>query len=498
MRSGMIDRTYSGIALRFLNHVEPAGPPIDWSARETGVAAQLWRMHLHYMEFLEEATATEAEAWMLDWIDKNQPTKPGFWRDIWLPYSLSLRCVVWMQQLARHGDSFGAAARSVIERSLVFQISYLMDHVETDIGGNHLIKNAKALLWAAAFFDGPQADDWRRRGTTLLLSELPIQILGDGFQFERSVSYHSQVFADLLEIYARAADASLAERLRPILDAMAPILADMVHPDATPALFNDSGVNMAYTPQICLDIWERLSGKRPVPLRSFGYFDAGYFGARIEQAYCVVDCGRICPDELPAHGHGDVLSFELSLLGERFIVDQGVYEYSAGPRRQASRSAAHHNTLCLEGADQAEFFSRFRVGRRPNVQLLEFSAAGDGFTLEGEHDGFTHLEGSPRHRRSITFDRNLLRIEDLLVGSSHRAGRIGFLLHPGVRAEQQGDRSIILARAGASGWLTSSARLELEPAVWWPELGAEIETRRIVARLAPADLVVPVVSELRW
>ena len=70
----------------------------------------------------------------------------------------------------------------------------------------------------------------------------------------------------------------------------------------------------------------------------------GYFGARLGDDYLVVDCGRIGPDDLPAHAHGDVLSFELSIAGHRIIVDQGVYEYVAGdaPAPRAHRREPQH------------------------------------------------------------------------------------------------------------------------------------------------------------
>ena len=498
MRTGMIERSGTGIRLRFLHHAEASGPPIEWTARETGISAQLWRMHLHYMEFLEEATAEEAKSWMLDWIERNPPTHRGFWRDIWYPYSVSLRAVVWMQQLARHGDRISATGKATIARSLARQIGWLMDHLETDIGGNHLIKNAKALLWASACFEGPAAERWRECGTALLLRELPIQILDDGFHFERSLSYHAQVFADLLEIRSLFPRSTLTSELDARLPAMARVLADMAHPDGTPALFNDSGLDMAYAPGLCLDVFDRLFGPAPEPSTVFAYPDAGYYGARFDRAWCVVDCGRIGPDALPAHGHGDVLSFELSLFGQRFVVDQGVFEYTAGPKRQASRSAAHHNTLCLDGADQAEFFSRFRVGRRPDVALLDFTAADNGFSLEGEHDGFTHLPGAPRHRRRFRFGPTTLRIEDHIIGTSNRPGRIGFLLHPDVTIERISDRSVRLKRSTHTAWVSCGLTIAVEPALWWPDLGAEAETHRLVIALSAKDLERSVVTEWTW
>ena len=122
---------------------------------------------------------------------------------------------------------------------------------------------------------------------------------------------------------------------------------------------------MAYSPGECLDAFEALFGERPAPRASFAFGAAGYYGWRSGDDFLVADCGRIGPDDLPAHAHGDILSFEWSLRGERIIVDPGVYEYVAGPRRAASRSAASHNTLCFDGLDQADFFGAFRCGRRP-------------------------------------------------------------------------------------------------------------------------------------
>jgi hypothetical protein len=38
------------------------------------------------------------------------------------------------------------------------QLVFLERNLETDICGNHLIKNIKALIWASAYFTGPFAE----------------------------------------------------------------------------------------------------------------------------------------------------------------------------------------------------------------------------------------------------------------------------------------------------------------------------------------------------
>ena len=201
----------------------------------------------------------------------------------------------------------------------------------------------------------------------------------------------------------------------------------------------------------------------------------------------IADCGKLAPDDLPAHGHGDILSFELSLEGQRLIVDQGVYEYIPGPRRDASRAATSHNTLAIEGADQADFFGDFRFGRRARVTECRWQKREYGLRLSGAHDGYAILPCAPIHRRDFDMDPGGLVLRDRLEGpASAPAAQVGFLLHPQDEARKQPDgawRLIGPARQGAQ--ILCSAPLHLEPAVWWPDMGEEIATTRLVTYTPP-------------
>jgi len=449
-----------------------AGGRVDW--RMGG--DQLRRMTLHYMDYLEDVDDALWSEIVDQWLARNDDPAPGAWRDSWSSYALSLRIVALLQQLARR--AVAPALRRRIEASVARQLLHLERHLETDIGGNHLVKNVKALLWASCCYEGPHATRWRALGLRWLEDALARQILPDGAHFERSPSYQCQVFADLLECRAALGADPLGGRLDDALRRLAQATADLAHPDGAVAQLNDAGLDMAYRPAPCLDAYARLFGDAPAPRRVFALPQAGVFGARLGDDFVVVDCGRIGPDDLPAHAHGDALSFELSVAGLRMIVDQGVFEYAEGERRRLSRAATSHNTLSLDGADMADFFGAFRCGRRPNVTLRRYEPRDDGFLLEGAHDGYARLPGRPVHLRRFDMRPGVLVLEDRLEGSTDRAARIGFLLHPQVEIAARDD-GLRLARGPARIAISASAPLRLEHAVWWPNMGVEQATRRI-------------------
>jgi hypothetical protein len=485
-RQGMIEPHGTVAHFRFVGRVETLSiPNIDFGAPGPGSQNQLWRMNLHYMEHLEEVQDLLWVGLVGSWIDANPPDQRGAWKDSWNSYALSIRVVVWMQELMRRAGGLPASVVTRAEASLARQLRFLEDNLETDLGGNHLIKNIKALIWASAYFTGAEAARWRTIGVELLQSELAGQILDDGMHYERSPSYHCQVFADLLEIRHVLGENPLRDDVDDALHQMAQVTADLTHPDGRVALFNDAGLDMAYQPAECLSVYERLFKRQSAPRQVFALESAGYFGLRTEDSYFILDCGRIAPDDLPAHGHGDVLSFEWAVAGKRIIVDQGVFEYVSGERRRRSRAAENHNTLCFEGADQADFFGAFRCGRRPNVKVLKYEANRDGFILEGTHDGFTHLDGAPRHVRRFEVCPREIVIRDRIEGKPAGAASLGFLLDPGAQVDVSGSEAQI-HRGATRIRMTSTLPIQVEEGVWWPNMGREERTRRLRIGLAPS------------
>ena len=457
--------------------------PIDW--RPAGSTA-LERFQLHYMEYLEAVDEPNFARLCLDWIESNPRNARGAWRTSWASYVLSIRTVVWMQEFVRRGNALAPRVRERMFASLVEQLFHLEQNLELDLGGNHLIKNYKALLWGASFFEGPAARRWLVTAARGLAQEMREQVLADGTHFERSPSYHAQVFADLVEC-AHVAPRTLRAQIEAALDPMAQALVDLTHPDGTPCLFNDGGLTAAYSTDECLAAWRKVTGApRKLPRTVFALEEAGYFGLRTAGSYIVADCGAIAPQHLPAHGHGDVFSFEWSVEGERFVVDAGVYEYEPGDLRDEARSTRAHNTLTLDHHSQAEFWSSFRVGRRPQVTLERFESHALGFVLQGSHDGYAHLRGAPIHRRRIVASGDSLAIQDDVVGGKGQVVRTRLLLHPEVRVERDDFHRVLLRRDDIEVLVEARDAIEVVTAFWSPDFGQRIQTRQLVFCHPPA------------
>ena len=150
-RDHLVIRESDSVMLDLLNFRVPWSPKMDWHPPASKDWTHLRRFHLHYMEFCEGFSDSEFVDAVNSWIIANPAYRGAYWYDSWSSYVISLRAVVWMQQIAIRPD----LSVSFVDRastSIAQQIRVLFDHLELDIRGNHLVKNAKALVWAGAFF----------------------------------------------------------------------------------------------------------------------------------------------------------------------------------------------------------------------------------------------------------------------------------------------------------------------------------------------------------
>jgi uncharacterized heparinase superfamily protein len=359
-----------------------------------------------------------AAAGMQAWIAANPP-RPG---DAWHPYPLSTRAGNWIAALSLAPEL--AAVDGVLE-SLRRQLAHLDRNVEDDVLGNHVVRNARALVLGGVAFDDRHLLE---RGLGLLSRELPEQVLPDGGHYERSPVYHAIVLRDLLEVR----EASGETRLDGPIERMRSFAAALARPDGMPAPFNDGPLELA--PKLDL----------PPARRGLSVFaETGYAVLREDRIWLAFDCGPPSPSFLPAHAHADALSFQLWVDGRPAVVDPGTYTYEAGADRDWFRSTRAHSTVAVDGRDQFEVWGAFRAGQLPRVRLL-----GDA-PLEAEIE-----TGAVRHRRSIAVRDGAVVIEDSVDGAAGASleSTLPLAEHRGVGAEPLSASELREDR----GWLSES------------------------------------------
>ena len=444
--------------------------------------SKLWRYNQHYFDDLNARDAAERSEWhaalIARWIAENPPPSGSGWE----PYPTSLRIVNWIK-FAFGGNKLSGAAR----HSLAIQARWLRKRLEWHLLGNHLFANAKALVFAGLFFAGEEADGWLRTGVQILRRQLPEQILADGAQLELSPMYHALALEDVLDLanlaYAFGRD-DLAQEFASRVPAMLEWLLTMSHPDGDVAFFNDAATKIAPDNVELLRYAEDLGFVIKPPADGVTHYEqSGYVRMELGAAVVIADLARIGPDYLPGHAHADTLSFELSLDGKRFVVNSGTSVYGTGPERQRQRGTAAHSTLVVDGENSSEVWSGFRVGRRARPFDVGVYEDETSLIAHGAHDGYTHLHGSPVHRRAWRLSEGKLSVEDMVEGYGVHQLEAYFHLAPGISAVADAANGVVELRDIEGGrQATFSAEggiVEVMPSSGHPEFGLRIETAMI-------------------
>ena len=475
---------------RFLNLTHDLAGA-DW---DDPVLPRLWRYNLHYFDDLNAQDANVRTVWhrslMERWVRDNAPGVGTGWE----PYPTSLRIVNWVKW---------ALADNVVPaecvHSLAMQARWLSKRIEVHLLGNHLFSNAKALVFAGLYFTGPEAAAWLDKGMGILSRELPEQVLPDGGHFELSTMYHALALEDLLDLsnlasaFAKEIPTRWQATVAGWTSAIAPMrrwLAAMSHPDAMIAFFNDSAFGVAPTLLELERYASRLGCPPLVPeSRSVRHLAAsGYVRVDGQDSAAILDVARIGPDHLPAHAHADTLSFEMSLFGQRVIVNSGISEYGSGPERVRQRGTRAHNTVTIDATNSSEVWGGFRVARRANPVGLEIERE-EVVTIRCAHDGYQRLKPGVQHERQWSFAGRSLTVDDRMTGVFGRA-EARFHLHPDVRVDIAGSDitagrvALVLAQGQKLRISVEGGQLTMEQSTWHPEFGVTQSNQCVAVQFA--------------
>jgi uncharacterized heparinase superfamily protein len=415
----------------------------DWEAAS---APLLWRFHLYYWDWAW-ALATKPQRQRQQarklftalWESWDAAIVPGRW-PAWHPYPAALRAWSWcgIYDPLAAGSTIDARLRA----GLAAHAGFLRRNLETDVGGNHLLKNLKALTGLAVFFG---AEAMLTDALGRLQRQLALQVLPDGGHYERAPAYHCQVLGDLIDISGllRAAGRDQPTELPTAIEAMRAWLGAVLTPAGEVPLLND-GYPVSR---------ELLAGLRPTPPQGGPVHllpDTGLATATAGPWHLLADVGPPCPRELPAHAHADTLTCQVHVDSEPLLVDTGTSTYARGPVRDRERSTAAHNTLGVDGHDSTEVWGAFRAGRRTRVSGVRTDPGDDTgiISIEAAHDGYRNLHGRPRHHRRWLLRERDLRVEDTVTGRGRHRIVIWWHLVPDSELRLVPGGAVATAKAG--------------------------------------------------
>tara|TARA_B110000259_G_C14034431_1_gene408543 strand:- start:2284 stop:3771 length:1488 start_codon:yes stop_codon:yes gene_type:complete len=486
----------------FLNKTFHIKKSSDWNNKSLD---KLWLYNLHYFEDLLAEKSLERNKWHFDyinnWIENNKSEKGIGWE----PYPTSLRICNWIKWF-NEGEHY---ENHWIE-SLSFQADLLSQTIEFQNMGNHLFVNAKALIFSGTFLKGSDADRWLEKGLNILDKEIDEQILSDGAHFELSPMYHSIILMDLLDLinlakYFKTEELmSRIEKWKKFVIIMFNWGSLMNHPDKNISFFNDSAFDIApklsNLKQYIDELGITLNSKQLPTIENdfakiFHMRNSGYIRTDINEKVCLIkDCAKIGPDYIPAHGHADTLSFELSINGKRVFVNSGVSSYNNSDQRLYERGTLSHNTVTVDNRNSSEVWSNFRVARRAIPTEPIFSKVEDSLKIECSHDGYKSLFGGVTHLRSWEIRNSSLLIEDRLVGKYNKA-IARFILHPSIQIELlKNVVNFYIEGESISNISFNSNDIKSKEVLWSPCFGKTEKTNCIEVQINNKKLL----SKLSW
>jgi hypothetical protein len=219
------------------------------------------------------------------------------------------------------------------------------------------------------------ASRWQSRGLKIVLQQAETQVRPDGFHFEQSVYYH--IYALDFFQFARNLAATNALAIPPVFDRtiekMSDALAAISQAGRPPNFGDDDGGHV---------IGGRASARAGLQSGTVG----GIYTMASADSKLLIDAGPQGAFR-GGHGHADALSIQLIKDGRPILIDPGTFCYVC-PDRDLFRGTAAHNTLQMDGLDQAQPDGHFAWKSMPETTVDRWHAAETFDFFAGHHNGY--------------------------------------------------------------------------------------------------------------
>ncbi|MGB0013872.1 MAG: alginate lyase family protein [Candidatus Sulfotelmatobacter sp.] len=453
---------------------------------------------------------------------------------------------IWTFFLLQDSSLFTTELRNRWQFALSLNGRHIETYLSTYFSPNtHLLGEALALFFLGTLFPGMKnAADWQQRGWEILQAEAAKQVRNDGFYFEQSTYYHvyaldiflhARILAELNRVEIPPAfDRILQSMLNALLllerAGIAPSIGDddggrifdplrnraehMLDPLATGAVlyrrgdFKFAAGNAREEALWLLGIkglteFDLLPTAEP-SVSSTALAESGFYLMADEKSgqQLLIDAGPLGAGS-GGHGHADALSVCLVRDGRNLLIDPGTFEYVGdSDGRARGRSTGAHNTMQVDGLDQAEGTGPFSWKNPPRVKVEQWINGQQFDLFQGSHDGYSRLPSPVIHRRWVFHRKEKFwLVRDIAEGSGTHQLEIAWHIGPALSPVASKDcvfaddrDSVALLTADGRGWSESVHRDYWSPAYGHKErasvvnFGAKVEL--------PADFVTLLITDL--
>lgn len=508
----------------------------------TGDIKLPWELNRHqYLVLLGQAYylsgnekyAREVLSIINSWIDDNPPYIGINWISA-LEAAIRLISWVWAFHFIKSSDEVTDDFIRIFISSIVKQAEYVS--VNLSVGryaNNHIIGEAASLVIVGMYFkEFIKADKWIKKGLFILEKEALKQIYPDGGGVEQAISYLRFNIEFFLSAFLLAMKnkmkipSSIMNRLEKAFefimltlmpDGKAPHFGDTDDARAIvlsrdefwdfrgilalgAALFNRGDFKWVSGGPSAELIWflgaeglktyENIETIKP-EITSYFSPHSGYSVFRDNWSpdgnYLIFDCGPLGYGS-GAHGHADALSIQLLAYGSDALVDPGTFAYNQDQEyRNYFRRTKAHNTVSVDGKDQAEISGRMTWAGIPTTVVKDYYFSDQIDMVSAENDGYNRLPSPVTHKRTVIFSK--VPVYYLLIDHLKSSGPHQYALHfhfpPGtvlndqedVRASVSSNRNLFLA-VRCSGPLSNEIKEgDLAPMGWYSKAyGHKIES----------------------
>ncbi len=418
-------------------------------AARAGDHKVIWELNRHqhlvllaqlYWFDADPALLTEIWSELESWMDANPFARGINWASA---LEVAFRALSWTWIYHLTGRHMPPRLRGRFFESLERHGRFIEVNLSFYFSPNtHLLGEAVALHALGALFPVfPRAARWREIGAEIVNAQLERQVRTDGAHFEQSSYYHVYALDMFLfhGILARA-----GKEYREKIALMADYLAAIQGPSRTLPFIGDDDGGRFFYPFGCRRRFARATlatcaawlgasrwsydredlfalaawwigcadGSARAPLRSRLFAESGMAVMTAGDRHILIDAGPFGPWG-SGHSHSDTLSIVARAGDREILIDPGTYTYVGdAAARNWFRGSAAHNTLRIDGLDQAAPVNPFRWKDQPKVILRDWKTTetGDFLDTECAFSGFFH-------RRRVHFLKpDLLFIVDAVSG----------------------------------------------------------------------------------